>query len=318
MLVHRRKILGALSFGGLACASGCFPFPGSVVEPKVKDEKASTKPSRVAVSDFSFAQISDVYWGYESSYGFDARTALPRAIELLNQRSTRPSFVVFTGDLTQATKDPALRRKRMRELHDLAWKLHVPEVRFIPGDHDTSLDGGEAFREVLGSLYCSFDHGGVHFVSLDNATRPDGSLGAEQLAWLGSDLMQHAPERPIVVFAHRPLADIPGEPRLAGRADADRKKALELLSLHENVTVFFGHVHREMHDTSSRIAHHGARPLVRPETGPSVELALREPIRPVSREAATEEQPGLRCIQEVAGVCKLEETLLAKNGAQPL
>ena len=38
---------------------------------------------------------------------------------------------VFTGDLTHATKDPALRRKRMHELHDLAWQLKVPEVRFI-------------------------------------------------------------------------------------------------------------------------------------------------------------------------------------------
>jgi len=317
--VHRRQVLGALSFGGLALATGCVPFPGSVVEPKSKEAKTpSGRPTRIAVTDFSFAQISDVYWGYESSYGFDARTALPRAIELLNQRATRPSFVVFTGDLTHATNDPALRRKRMQELRDLAWQLRVPEVRFIPGDHDTSLDGGEAFREVLGSLYCSFDHGGVHFVSLDNATRTDGSLGDEQLRWLAADLMKQPPERPIVVFAHRPLADVAGEPKLEGRADADRKKALDLLAVHENVTVFFGHVHREMHDTSSKIAHHGARPLVRPETGASIEVAQRAPIRPVSREAATDEQPGLRCVQEVAGVCKLEETLLAKNGAQPL
>lgn len=58
--------------------------------------------------------------------------------------------VVFTGDLTHTTEDPKERRARMKRLREIAGELHVKDIRFMPGEHDASLDKGEAYKEFFG------------------------------------------------------------------------------------------------------------------------------------------------------------------------
>ena len=78
--------------------------------------------------------------------------------------------MVFTGDLTHTTDDDALRRKRMGEFKAIVSELKVPKVYFLPGEHDASLDKGQAYQEFFGPLHQSFQHRGVHFIALDNVS----------------------------------------------------------------------------------------------------------------------------------------------------
>src|SRR5512140_3078473 len=157
--------------------------------------------------DFYFVQLSDTHWGFEGPPNPDARGTLPKAVAAVNALEHAPDFIIFTGDLTHTTDDPRERRKRMAEFRDIAAGLAVKTVRFIPGEHDASLDNGKAFKEFFGPTTYTFEHKGVHFIVLDNVSDPGAQLGEAQLAWLAADLKAQPSDARIVVFAHRPLFD---------------------------------------------------------------------------------------------------------------
>ena len=211
------------------------------------------------LDDFFFVQLSDVHWGFEGAPNPDARGTLPKAVAAVNALDRPPDFVIFTGDLTHTTDDPNERRKRMAEFRDIAAGLEVKTVRFIPGEHDASLDNGKAFKEFFGAANYTFEHKGVHFIVLDNVSDPGAKLGDGQLAWLADDLKRQPADARIVVFAHRPLFDLYPQWDWATR---DGAKAVELLMPHPNVTVFYGHIHQEHHHMTGHIAHHSAKSLI--------------------------------------------------------
>lgn len=209
---------------------------------------------------FYFVQLTDTHWGFDNAkFNAQPRRALERAIEAVNALDPQPDFVVFTGDLTHTTDDPDLRRKRMGEFRDIVGALRNKNVRFMPGEHDASLDAGKAYEEFFGDLRYTFDHRGIHFIALDNVSDPQGQLGAEQLRWLERDLEQLDKSQPVVVLAHRPLFDL--KPQW-GWATLDGTKAVDLLKPFKHVTVFYGHIHREHHHRTGHIAHHSARSLI--------------------------------------------------------
>jgi 3',5'-cyclic AMP phosphodiesterase CpdA len=213
--------------------------------------------------DFSFVQLSDIHWGYGNpKVNPEPRDTLQRAIAAVNALEKAPDFVVFTGDLTQTTDDPKLRRARLREFKEIASGLKVKDVRFFAGEHDAALDRGEAYLEVFGGeLNYTFDHAGVHFIVLDNCSQPAPVLGAAQLDWLQRDLAMRPADAPIVVLTHRPLFALFPEWDWATR---DGGKAIELLSAHKNVTVFYGHIHHEHHHMTGHIAHHASKAVMFP------------------------------------------------------
>jgi len=209
--------------------------------------------------DFFFVQLSDTHWGFEGPPNPDARGTLPKAVAAVNALAQKPDFIIFTGDLTHTTDDPKERRQRMTEFRDVVSELKVKPVRFIPGEHDASLDDGKAFKEFFGPTHYTFEHKGVHFIVLDNVSDPGAKLGDEQLAWLADDLKKQPQDARIVVFAHRPLFDLYPQWDWATR---DGAKAVELLMPHPNVTVFYGHIHQEHHQMTGHIAHHSAKSLI--------------------------------------------------------
>jgi 3',5'-cyclic AMP phosphodiesterase CpdA len=191
----------------------------------------------------------------------DAKVTLPKTVATVNALPEAPDFIMFTGDLTHTTDDPGERRERMAQFKAIVAGLKVKDIRFMPGEHDASLDRGKAFKEHFGSTHYTFDHKGVHFIVLDNVSDPTGSIGDEQLAWLAADLAQQAPDANIVVFTHRPLFDLAPE---WDWATPDGAKAIDLLMPHANVTVFYGHIHQEHHFMTGHIAHHAAKGLMFP------------------------------------------------------
>ena len=216
-------------------------------------------------NDFYFVQLSDTHWGYEGVANPDARVTLRKAVATVNALPTQPEFIVFTGDLTHTTDDPAERRRRLAEFKSIVADLQVKTVRFMPGEHDASLDRGAAFQEFFGDTHYTFDHKGVHFIALDNVSDPGAKIGDEQLAWLKADLDKLDKKAPLVVLTHRPLFDLAPKWDWATR---DGAQAVALLMPHENVTVFYGHIHQEHHQMTGHIAHHSAKSLIFPLPAP--------------------------------------------------
>jgi heme/copper-type cytochrome/quinol oxidase subunit 2 len=220
---------------------------------------------RGANAEFHFVQLSDTHWGFEGLPNPDAKGTLPKAIDAVNALSRQPDFVVFTGDLTHTTDDAGKRRDRMKQFRDVAGKLKAKTVRFLPGEHDASLDRGEAYQENFGATHYAFDHKGVHFVALDNVSDPGSIVGEAQLEWLASDLAKQKKDAPVAVLTHRPLFDLYPEWDWATK---DGAAAMALLEPFEHVTVFYGHIHQENHHRTGHIEHHSAASLIFPLPAP--------------------------------------------------
>lgn len=264
---NRRDFLELMGIGGVVFASGC--AARSAAGPGVgapATAAASTPPVATAApaTDFFFLQLTDTHWGYEGPSNPHADVTLERAVATINAADVQPDFIVFTGDLTHMTDDAGTRRDRMLRFRDIAAKLKVKDVRFLPGEHDAAADHGNAFRAVFGDMHYAFDHGGVHFVALDNVSG-DASLGADQLAWLEADLAKVAANTPVIALAHRPLFDLYPAWDWMTR---DGARAIEILGRREQATVFYGHIHQELHQTTGNVAHHASRSLVFPLPAP--------------------------------------------------
>lgn len=253
--IDRREFLKLASFGGAVFASG-LGLAGCAAG------GAASKPD---TEEFYFVQLSDTHWGFEGPPNPDAKGTLKKAVATVNALSEPPDFIVFTGDLTHTTDDPKVRRQRMAEFREIVAPLKVKNVHFMPGEHDASLDRGEAYQEFFGKMNYTFDHKGVHFIALDNVSDPGASIGDGQLQWLAADLQKLPRDARIVVLTHRPLFDLYPQWDWATR---DGARAVALLMPFPNVTVFYGHIHQENHYMTGHIAHHAAKSLIFPLPAP--------------------------------------------------
>jgi hypothetical protein len=264
-MINRRELMKLAALGG-----GAVYFSGLAASAA----GAGSMAAGPAYDDFYFVQLSDSHWGFSGPPNPDAKNTLRKAIASVNALEAPPEFIVFTGDLTHTTDDPAERRRRMAEFRDIVAALKVKQVRFMPGEHDASLDRGAAYKELFGDTFYSFDHKGVHFIALDNVSDPGARIGDEQLAWMKADLAKRAKDSPIVVLTHRPLFDL--EPKWDW-ATRDGAEAIEVLMQYPKVTVFYGHIHQEHHHMTGHIAHHSAKSLIFPLPAPGSQPA-RTPL----------------------------------------
>jgi hypothetical protein len=208
---------------------------------------------------FSFVQLSDTHVGFSGPPNPNGTQAFERAVELINGLPRQPELVLFTGDLTHDSENPGEHADRMRKFQQIAGRLRAPLVRYVPGEHDAGLDGGKLFHDTFGDSHYSFDHRGVHFIALDNVSLARPNVGPEQIAWLGKDLARFPKTAPIVVFTHRPLFDLrPDWEWFTGDGD----EVMNLLAPYENVTVLYGHIHREHSHTEGHATHLAARSLI--------------------------------------------------------
>jgi 3',5'-cyclic AMP phosphodiesterase CpdA len=257
--VNRRrflKIAGAsLGFGALyrvAPLLGRDPEAGPLA-------RSLGRKNGEAVTPFSFVQLSDSHVGFNGPPDPLGTRAFERAVEMINGLPQRPELVLFTGDLTHDSENPGEHADRMRLFKKIAGGLRVPAIKCVPGEHDAGLDGGALFRDAFGDTSYSFDHRGVHFIALDNVSQGRPIVGAAQLSWLKKDLARFPTTAPIVVFTHRPLFDL--------RPDwewftSDGDEVVNALAAYENVTVLYGHIHRENVHREGNSTHYAARSLI--------------------------------------------------------
>jgi hypothetical protein len=267
-------------------------------------QKLLGKKNGEAMTPFSFVQLSDTHVGFEGPPNPLGTKAFERAVDLINGLPERPELVLFTGDLTHDSEKPGEHADRMRLFQKIAGRLRVPLVKCVPGEHDAALDGGTLFRDAFGDTSYAFDHRGVHFIALDNVSQGKPKVGAAQLAWLRSDLARFPKTAPIVLFTHRPLFDL--------RPDwewftNDGDQVLEALAPYENVTVLYGHIHREHVHTEGHSTHYAARSLIFAFPDPEAGV----PKKPLPFDSAKPFQNlGLRTVTEASGRPKVNEVEL--------
>ena len=253
--IDRRTLmrLGLSGLGGLVLVSG-MPSLGSSAE----GTDAALSPG--AQDDFSFVQLSDVHLGFSGArVNPDSQGTLDKAVAAVNALDKRPEFVIFTGDLTHLVEDEAVRKSRMAAFMEAAGRLTAKTVRFMPGEHDASLDRGEMYQQFFGAMHYTFDVKGVHFIVLDNVSDPAAVIGQQQLDWLKADLAKLKTDARIVVFTHRPLFDL--YPQWDWNTK-DGQSVIDVLMPYANVTVFYGHIHQEHHHSTGHIQHHAALSLM--------------------------------------------------------
>ena len=176
---NRRDFLKFAGIGGVVFASG-------IGCSAVRNGREMTDAAES--DEFYFVQLSDTHWGFTGPEANpDAAGTLPKAVEAVNELKIQPDFIVFTGDLTHTTDDPKDRRRRLGEFKEIVSRLKVRDQKFMPGEHDGSLDQSKAYQEFFGATRYTFDHKGVHFIVLDNVSDPRARLGDAQLQWLDAD-----------------------------------------------------------------------------------------------------------------------------------
>ena len=225
--------------------------------------------AKADAAGFSFVQISDSHIGFSKPANPDARATLDAALDKVLAMPGKPAFMIHTGDVTHAAQpkqfDDALEMIKRAKL----------DVHYAPGEHDILDPATEAAylerfgKGAGGGEWYSFDHGGVHFVSLNNVvdlkTNGLGSLGAAQIAWLDDDLRGKSASTPIVLFCHIPLWMVAPD---WGWGTEDSAQALKLLSRFGSVTVLNGHIHQLMQKVEGAVTFHTARSTAFPQPAP--------------------------------------------------
>ena len=262
----RRNFLKCMAWAG---TGALFAFSGGIGTSVGLDAALASSSPNLGVQPFTFVQLSDSHIGFNKAPNPDAHATFAEAIAKVKALPQQPDFIIHTGDVSQLSRDD-----QFDDAEQMLKASGLP-VFYIPGEHDMlDPDGGKAFlsrfgKGSRGAGWYSFDHRGVHFVALVNVAdlKPGGmgNLGADQLAWLKSDLADRSSSTPIVVFAHIPLWTVYAD---WGWGTDDSAEALKLLARFGSVTVLNGHIHQITQKVEGRIAFHTARSTAFPQPAP--------------------------------------------------
>ena len=267
---RRHFLKVSAKFAAMAAAAGVIQPHGFQL---VEMAYAATEPGAAPDVAFRFAYISDSHL-YARGMTHRFAKAVAKAVEDVNALDPQPDFVFYGGDLAQLGRADEL------ELGRQILKDVKAPMRMMVGEHDWYLDMGEKWKEFFGPDRYSFDHKGVHFVTLNSVVEKDFwtakgytpeqrmnivaglddgrqsrfEVGEEQRDWLAKDLAKVPKTTPIVVFSHSPLYKY-YEPWNFWTADAEQVQAL--LLPFKTVTVIHGHTHQLLTNRIKNISFHG-------------------------------------------------------------
>jgi 3',5'-cyclic AMP phosphodiesterase CpdA len=219
-----------------------------------------------------FAQISDSHIGFKGPANTNVTDTFNQAIGQINSLGYTPDFVIHTGDLTHlATPD------QFDQVKQMLTTLNTPHVFTVPGEHDSTDDAGQKYRQAFGAGtrgdgWYSFDVAGVHIIGLVNTLNLTklGHLGTDQLEFIEKDVASLSSDTPIVVFSHIPLFAMYPD---WGWGTDDAAQALSYLKRFTSVTCLNGHVHQLFSKTEGNVTFYSgtttAYPLPAPGQGPA-------------------------------------------------
>ncbi len=265
----RRKFLKmAAAAAGIAAAKSLTPQSFQLV-----DVVSATEPAAAAHQQFTFAYISDSHL-YEKTLNERFVRQLERAVADVNALDPQPDFVLYGGDLAQLGQPGELK------LGAEILKLVKAPIKMMVGEHDWFLDMGDLWKELFGQPQYSFDHKGVHFITLmsvnekdfwtkagltpmqrmqivaglDDGRQSRFEVGEEGREWLRRDLAKAPKTTPIVVFSHSPLYKYY---RHWNFWTDDAEQVQALLRPFNSVTVIHGHTHQVLSNRIGNIHFHG-------------------------------------------------------------
>jgi len=222
--------------------------------------------AEAAASGFSFVQISDSHIGFNKAPNPDAAATFTEAVGKISSMSTKPAFLIHTGDVSQLAKP---------EQFDTAAQIIKGaglDVHYVPGEHDVINDDGKEFFSRFSPNskgWYSFDANGVHFIALVNVlgfkAGGYGHLGDEQLAWLAADLKPLSASTPLVIFTHIPMWLVYAD---WGWGTDDSAQVMSLVKSFGSVTVLNGHIHQIIQKVEGNVAFHTADSTAFPQPAP--------------------------------------------------
>jgi 3',5'-cyclic AMP phosphodiesterase CpdA len=232
----------------------------------------SAEASQSAKPVLRFAQISDSHIGFNGPANTNVADTFNQAIAQINSLGSAPDFVIHTGDLTHLAT-PA----QFDQVKQMMTDLNTPRVFTVPGEHDSTDDAGQKYRQAFGAGtrgdgWYSFDIAGVHIIGLVNTLNLQklGHLGTDQLEFIEKDVAGVSSDTPIIVFSHIPLFAMYPD---WGWGTDDATQALSYLKRFSSVTCLNGHVHQLFSKTEGNVTFYSgtttAYPLPAPGQGPA-------------------------------------------------
>ena len=262
----RRQLMRHSAWFGAAVV---LTVAGGEVISHVAGSAGAAQPAKPAMR---FAQISDSHIGFKGPANTNVTDTFNHAIGQINGLDYTPDFVIHTGDLTHlATPD------QFDQVKHMLGELNTPHVFTVPGEHDSTDDAGQKYRQAFGAGtrgdgWYSFDIAGVHIIGLVNTLNMQklGHLGADQLEFVEKDIAGLSSDTPIIVFSHIPLFAMYPD---WGWGTDDATQALSYLKRFSSVTCLNGHVHQLFSKTEGNVTFYSATttayPLPAPGQGPA-------------------------------------------------
>jgi hypothetical protein len=263
--VDRRGFLKCMAWAG---TGALFVVKGGILKSYSLSDPSALRED-AAAGALSFIQISDSHMGFNKAANPDVVATLQVAVDRINSASTRPAFLLHTGDISHLSKP-----SEFDTVDQVLKSAKTSQVFYVPGEHDVLEDNGKRYLErygqkTTGGGWYSFDHQAVHFIGLVNVLNLKagglGTLGSAQLEWLENDVKRLSASTPIVVFAHMPLWAIYPD---WGWGTDDSARALSYLKRFGSVTVLNGHIHQTMQKVEGNITFHTATSTAFPQPQP--------------------------------------------------
>ena len=263
--IDRRGFLKCMAWAG----TGAFCIMQGGVLKSYSLSQMSQMGGKAPAGELSFAQISDSHMGFNKAANPDVVGTMKAAIDKINGLSTKPEFLLHTGDISHLSKP-----EEFDTVDQILKSAVAKEVFFVPGEHDMLNDDGKQYLERYGkgskgAGWYSFDTKGVHFIGLVNVLNLKagglGTLGPEQLEWMENDVKHLKSSTPVVVFAHIPLWTVYPD---WGWGTEDSAQALAYLKKFGSVTVLNGHIHQTMQKVEGNVTFHTAASTAFPQPQP--------------------------------------------------
>jgi 3',5'-cyclic AMP phosphodiesterase CpdA len=263
--IDRRGFLKCMAWAG----TGAFCIMQGGVLKSYSLSQMSQMGGKATAGELSFAQISDSHMGFNKAANPDVVGTMKAAIDKINGLSTKPEFLLHTGDISHLSKP-----EEFDTVDQMLKSAVAKDVFFVPGEHDMLNDDGKQYLERYGkgskgAGWYSFDKKGVHFIGLVNVLNLKagglGTLGPEQLEWMENDVKHLKSSTPVVVFAHIPLWTVYPD---WGWGTEDSAQALAYLKKFGSVTVLNGHIHQTMQKVEGNVTFHTAASTAFPQPQP--------------------------------------------------
>ena len=262
----RRQLMRHSAWFGAAVV---LTVAGGEVISHVAGSAGAAQPAKPAMR---FAQISDSHIGFKGPANTNVTDTFNHAIGQINGLDYTPDFVIHTGDLTHLATPG-----QFDQVKHMLGELNTPHVFTVPGEHDSTDDAGQKYRQAFGAGtrgdgWYSFDIAGVHIIGLVNTLNMQklGHLGVDQLEFVEKDVAGLSSDTPIIVFSHIPLFAMYPD---WGWGTDDATQALSYLKRFSSVTCLNGHVHQLFSKTEGNVTFYSATttayPLPAPGQGPA-------------------------------------------------